>query len=254
MAFVVAIAVLGLLAGSLGTVATARLPREEPLRGAPHCSTCAARIAGRDLVPVVSWLLLRGRCRSCDAPIGREPLVVELLTGATFAVLASVLGPQWTLPAFLYVAASGIALSTIDLRTRRLPNQLTLPSILVVAGLLLLPAIAEGAWSDYGRALLGGLALFAFYLLLALIYPAGMGMGDVKLAPSLGLALGFLGWGPWAVGAFLTFVLGGLVGIVVLLRVGRGTTIPFGPYMVAGTLLAILWGQQLADWYVGGLG
>lgn len=249
-----AISLLGMVAGSLATIATSRLPREESLRGAPRCSSCGEPIAGRDLVPVVSWLVLRGRCRRCEARIGREPLVVELLTGLAFGVLAGVLGPVWTLPAFLYVAAAGIAMSAIDLRTRRLPNELTLPSIPAVAALLLIPAIAAGEWSDYGRALLGGVALFALYLLLALIYPAGMGMGDVKLAASLGIALGYLGWGPWVVGFFMTFVLGGLVGIVVLIRVGRGSTIPFGPYMVAGTLVAICWGQQLADWYLGRLG
>jgi leader peptidase (prepilin peptidase)/N-methyltransferase len=125
-----------------------------------------------------------------------------------------------------------------------------------MAGLLLLPAVADGAWSAYGRALLGGVALFAFYLVLALVYPAGMGLGDVKLAGVLGMALAWLGWGVWLVGAFLGFLLGAVVGLglMAVRRAGRRTAIPFGPFMVAGTLLAIVWGQDIADWYVGLLG
>jgi leader peptidase (prepilin peptidase)/N-methyltransferase len=234
-----------------------RVPRDESVVSPPsHCPGCDAPIRGRDNIPVLSWLLLRGRCRDCGAPISPRYPGVELLTGGLFAVMAVVVGLDWALPAYLYLTAVCIALAFIDLDTKRLPNVLTLPSYPILAGLLLLPTIADGAWSDYLRALVGGLALFVFYLLLALIYPAGMGMGDVKLAGVLGMGLAWFGWDVWLVGMFLGFLLGAVVGLglMAVRRAGRRTAIPFGPFMVAGTLLAIVVGPAIADWYGGLLG
>ena len=178
---------------------------------------------------------------------------MELLTGAVFLVVTLSIGLTWALPAYLYLSAVCIALAFIDLDTKRLPNALTLPSYPVMAGLLLLPAVAYSDWSSYGRALLGGLALFAFYFVLALVYPAGMGMGDVKLSGVLGMGMAWLGWGQWLVGSFLAFVLGAVVGVtlMVLRRAGRRSAIPFGPFMVAGALLGIVLGSAVADWYLG---
>jgi leader peptidase (prepilin peptidase)/N-methyltransferase len=156
------------------------------------------------------------------------------------------------LPAYLYFASVGLALAAIDIDTKRLPNPLTLPSYPVLGVLLLLPAVVDSQWSAYITAWLGGLALFAFYFLLVVIYPRGMGLGDVKLAGVLGLVLGWLGWGELAVGGFLGFLLGALVGggLMVVRRAGRKTKIPFGPFMIVGTLIAVLWGDQVWDWYV----
>jgi leader peptidase (prepilin peptidase)/N-methyltransferase len=248
---------LGLLIGSFLNVVIWRVPRGESVRApASHCPACDTPIRPWDNVPVLSWVLLRGRCRHCGTRISARYPAVELLTGVLFAVVSLAIGLTWALPAFLYLTAVGVALTFIDLDTKRLPNALTLSSYPVMAGLLLLPAVADGAWSAYGRALLGGVALFAFYLVLALVYPAGMGLGDVKLAGVLGMALAWLGWGVWLVGAFLGFLLGAVVGLglMAVRRAGRRTAIPFGPFMVAGTLLAIVWGQDIADWYVGLLG
>jgi leader peptidase (prepilin peptidase)/N-methyltransferase len=185
----------------------------------------------------------------------RYPLV-ELSTGVVFGVLAAVIGLEWDLPAFLYLGAIGVALALIDLDVKRLPNAIVLPSYAVAAALLLLPAIIDGEWSAYVRALVGMVALFAFYFLLALIYPSGMGFGDVKLAGVLGLYLGWLGWGELIVGAFLGFLLGGLVGggLMVARKATRKSAIPFGPFMLAGALLAIVWGGALAGAYTGTLG
>jgi len=162
-------------------------------------------------------------------------------------------GPAWELPAYLYLAAVGVALAAIDLDTKRLPDVLTLPSYLVGAGLLLLPAVAEGRWDDWFRALAGAAALFAAYFALAFVYPAGMGFGDVKLAGVLGLYLGWLGWGEVVVGTFLGFLLGAVVGVGLMLlgRAGRRTALPFGPFMLVGALLGVLLGGWAANWYVG---
>ena len=248
---------LGLVIGSFLNVVIWRVPRGESVVSPPsHCPSCDARIRTRDNIPVASWLLLRGRCRDCGARISARYPAVEALTGGMFLAMALAFGLSWELPAYLYLTAVGVALAFIDLDTKRLPNVLTLPSYPILAGLLVIPAVADGLWGDYGRALLGALALFAFYLLLALVYPAGMGMGDVKLAGVLGMALGWLGWAEWVVGSFLAFVLGAVVGLGLMLmrRAGRRSAIPFGPFMLAGAFLGILLGPAIADWYLSQLG
>lgn len=251
---VVVVALAGLVVGSFLTTVIARVPADEPVRRpGPRCPACHAPIRARDAIPVLSWLLLRRRCRDCGATISVRYPVVELLTAAMFVVVSRAIGFSWALPAFLFLTALCIALAVIDLDTKRLPNALTLPAYPVLAGLLLIPTIAEGAWWQFGRALLGGALMFAFYLFLALIYPSGMGMGDVKLAGVLGMALAWLGWGHLVVGGFLAYVLGAVVGLGLMLarRAGRRSTIPFGPFMVAGAFLAIMVGQRISDWYLG---
>jgi leader peptidase (prepilin peptidase) / N-methyltransferase len=254
---IVPCAVLGLLVGSFLNVVIWRVPRgESVVRPVSHCPGCSAPVRPRDNVPVLSWLLLRARCRTCGVQIsGRYPLV-EFGTGVVFAVLTARLGPAWALPAFLYIAAVGIALAVIDWDTRRLPNALTLPSYAVGIALLAGAAAIDGSWSMLLRAALGMVALFGLYFALAFVYPAGMGFGDVKLAGLLGLYLGWLGWGTWCVGAFAGFLLGAIGGGVVIAtrRGGRKTAIPFGPFMLAGALVAILAGAPLVSAYLSLLG
>ncbi len=251
---VLACLVLGLIIGSFLNVVIWRVPRGESIVSPPSaCPSCGHEIRVYDNIPVVSWLILRGKCRDCGAPIsGRYPLV-ELGTGALFAIMAARFGLSWELPAYLYLAAISVVLALIDLDVKRLPNVIVMPSYVVAGLLLLLPAVLMPNWPDYLNAWLGAAALFAFYFLLAFIYPAGMGFGDVKLAGVLGLYLGWLGWGPVIVGGFLGFLLGAVVGIGILLtrKGGRKTAIPFGPFMLAGALLAVLWGESLADLYTG---
>jgi leader peptidase (prepilin peptidase)/N-methyltransferase len=252
-ALAAACAVLGLLVGSFLNVVVWRVPRGESVAHPPSaCPSCGHAIRPRDNVPVLSWLLLGGRCRDCGARISVRYPLVELTTAVLFGLMAWRLGTVWELPAYLYLAAIAVALTLIDVDVRRLPNVIVLPSYVVGAGLLLLPAGAAGEWDAYLRALLGALALFALYFALAFAYPAGMGFGDVKLAGVLGLYLGWLGWGELAVGAFLGFLLGGAWGVALLLarRAGRKSAIPFGPFMLGGALLAVLVGGALSDAYV----
>ncbi len=246
-------AVIGLVIGSFLNVVVWRVPRgESVVHPGSHCPRCEREIRGRDNVPVLSWLLLRGKCRDCGEPIsGRYP-AVEVVTAALFALMTWRIGLAWELPAFLYLSAIAVALALIDLDVRRLPDAIVLPSYAVLTALLLLPAVVEGRWDDLLRAGLGGLVLFGIYFLLVLVNPRGMGLGDVKLAGVLGLALGWIGWGALAVGAFLGFLLGGLFGGVLMLlrRAGRKSAIPFGPFMLAGALISVLVGQRLADAYL----
>lgn len=250
---VVAAVVLGLLVGSFVNVLAHRVPRgESVVRPRSACPSCGHPIRVRDNVPVVSWLLLRGRCRDCGAGVSVRYPAVELLTAAVFGLLAWRLGPDAALPAFLYLGGIGVALAVIDLDVKRLPNALTLPSYVVVPALLGLAAVADGDPGAWVRAMVAGAALYAFYFVLALVYPAGMGFGDVKLAGILGMYLGWLGWDVWVVGAFLGFLLGGLTGVVLMVahRASRKSEIPFGPFMLAGVLLAVLVGEPVAQAYL----
>lgn len=248
------VVVLGLLIGSFLNVVIWRVPRgESVVRPPSHCPGCDSEIGARDNIPVISWLLLGGRCRRCKMRISARYPAVELATGVLFGVMVWHFGITWQLPAFLYLAAVGVALAMIDIDHHRLPNALTWPSYVVGGVLLLLPAALEDGWGDYLRAWCAAVALFAFYLILALIYPAGMGMGDVKLAGVLGLYLGWLSWGQLVIGGFLGFAIGAVVGVGLMLvrRANRKSGIPFGPSMLAGALVGILAGQEIAHWYVG---
>jgi leader peptidase (prepilin peptidase)/N-methyltransferase len=254
---VIALALLcglvGLLIGSFLNVVIWRVPRGESVVSPPSaCPSCGHEIRPRDNVPVLSWLLLRGRCRDCGHPISARYPLVEATCGVLFAVMALRFGPHAELPAYLYLAAVGLALAMIDLDTLRLPDALTLPSWAVAALLLGGAALVSHDGHAALRALLGAVALGAFYFALLFAYPAGMGFGDVKLAPVLGAYLGWLGYGTLAVGAFLGFLYGGVVGIGAMLlgKAGRKSKLPFGPFMLAGTLTAVLFGRQLVDAYV----
>jgi len=145
----------------------------------------------------------------------------------------------------------GIALAFIDFDTHRLPDALTLPAYPLSAALLVLAALGEGEPVRLLHAAIGLCALYALYYALALVKPGGMGFGDVKLAGVIGMQLGFLGWGPLLVGAFLAFFLGGVGGVALMVagRAGRKSKVPFGPYMVAASLIAIVAGVSLAHAY-----
>ena len=249
----VAVGLLGLAIGSFLNVVIWRVPRGESVVSPPSaCPACGNGIRPRDNVPVAGWLLLKGKCRDCSEPISARYPLVELGTGVLFAVMALRFGLDPVLPAYLYLAAVGIALALIDIDVKRLPDALTLPSYPVVGVLLGIAALAASDSGDLFRALLGGAAMFAFYFALCFAYPAGMGFGDVKLSGVLGLATAWVGWGAWAVGLFGGFLFGGLWGIVLIVakRGGRKSKVPFGPFMLAGALLGVLAGQDLFDGYL----
>ena len=255
-------ALFGLLFGSFGNVVIHRVPQGESIVRPPSsCPGCGTQISPRDNIPVVSWLLLRGRCRHCGQPISVRYPVVELagaiLFGVVGAWIAGMAEPDWwALPAYLLFAWMLLVVSVIDLQTKRIPNALTYP---LTPALLVLLAIAALANSDPAallRAVLAALGAFVFLLVLALVNPRGMGMGDVKLGGFLGLGLGYIGWGAVIVGLFGAFLLGAVVSIVLIatkLR-GRKDLIPFGPYLAVGAFLAVFSGERIADAYLGTIG
>ena len=248
-------AVFGLLIGSFLNVVIWRVPRGESVVRPPSaCPRCAQQIRPRDNVPVLSWLLLRGRCRDCAEPISARYPLVELASGALFAAMAWRFGFSLLLLAFLYLAAVGLALALIDFDTKRLPNVLTLPSYPVAALLLTTAALASGQPKSLLYMACGGAAMFAFYYLLWFL--GGMGYGDVKLAGVLGGYLGYLGLADWIIGTFAGFLVGGVVSVLLLARgkAGRKSRIPHGPFMLIGALVAVLAAEPLAQAYLSASG
>ena len=250
------VVVAGLLIGSFLNVVVWRVPRGESVVSPPSaCPNCHHRIRSRDNIPVVSWLVLRGRCRDCREPISARYPLVEAATAVLFGLTVWWTGVTWALPGFLYLAAIAVALALIDLDTHRLPNAIVLPAYPVVIVLLGLASWNPGGVSDWSaiiRALIGGVALFGLYFLLVVAYPAGMGFGDVKLAGVLGLYLAWIGWGAFAVGAFGAFVVGGVfsLGLLATGRATRKSGIPFGPWMLAGAAIGIGAGEQIWSAYL----
>ena len=175
-----------------------------------------------------------------DKPTKTRPGLFELLTAAVFALLTSRFGLSAQLPAYLYFAAIAIALATIDLRQRRLPNTIILSGLAITAALLIIASATGTGWAPLLRALLGGALLFTLYLVLAIINPRGLGMGDVKLSALIGIILAFQGWRILFTGTFLGFLIGAVLSIVVLAtrRGGLKSSVPFGPSMLAGALAA----------------
>lgn len=262
-------ALLGAIIGSFLNVVIYRVPRGESIvspRSA--CTRCGHVIRGIDNIPVISWLALRGKCRDCEAPISLRYPLVESGTATFFALVAwwalagfvasgslsdsAFITLVLSLVAYVYLAAVSVALALIDLDTHTLPNKIVLPAYAVGITLLATSSLVSG---DVGSLVSGGVGLcglWLLYFLMAVLYPGGMGFGDVKLAGVLGLFLGWLGWGPLLVGAFSAFLLGGLFALVLLVtkRVSRKGGIPFGPWMLAGAWAGIFAGDTIWQSYL----
>ena len=244
MTAVVLAGLLGAIVGSFLNVVIYRVPRgESVVTPRSRCPSCETEVAPRDNLPVLSWLLLRGRCRHCGEPIsGRYPLV-ELLTAIVFAGVALVRGLDTDLILQLPFAAVLIAVAAIDLEHRKIPNAIVVPAaVWAVAGATVVQT------GELPEMLVAGVAAFAALLLMALAYPGGMGMGDVKLAGVMGLYLGLSVLPAMAV-AFLT---GTVVGLGVIARAGlaaRKSALPFGPFLAIGGLVGLLAGPELVDLY-----
>ena len=176
-------------------------------------------------------------------PLRTVRIAGAVITAVTFGALALRFGLSWILPALLAFAAASTVLTLVDLAEKRLPNAVVFPTLAVVAALLVPPTWASGAWIALAWAAAGSAAMFGVYFVLALISPSSMGLGDVKLALVIGLLLGWFGLNAWLVGLLAAFVVGGVIAIVALIlrRVTLRGSIPFGPSMLAGALIALLY-------------
>ena len=243
-------AAYGLIIGSFLTVVVDRVPRGASIVSpGSACGSCGLRLGFRDLVPVFSWLALRGRCRRCRTNIGSEPLILELVTSVMFGLFAWKFGLDWALPAFCALAAGLIGLSWIDLRTKRLPRSIIYVTAAIGIPLLCVAALVRHEPRRMWMMLLGAGCALAFMGLVYVASRGGMGDGDVRLSPLLGAYLGWLNPGLVAVGLFLGFLAGAVVGVAMMAagRADRKTAVPFGPCLALGTIVAVVVGQRGID-------
>lgn len=242
---------LGLAFGSFLTVAISRVPAgESVVRPRSRCPACGRPISARDNVPVLSWLLLRGTCRSCGTRISLVYPLVELGTAALFVGAALRFERIWVAGLMAPFLGLLLALSVIDARHKMIPNRLVYPSLVLFPVVILGGALAGGG-PDPVRAAIGFLAFGVGILVVALISPRGMGMGDVKLAALIGLVIGAVHLGSVGVAAGLGILFGGLGAVAALATgAGRKSRIPFGPFLAAGAMVAAFVGPQIARWYL----
>jgi len=244
----VAIAFLGgLIGGSFLTVVGHRVPRGESIVGPrSRCATCGAQIAAYDNVPVVSWVLLRGRSRCCGEPISARYPLTELGLGGLYAATVAVLwGDGGEIALGLVFVTMLVAVTLTDLERRIIPNRILLIS--AIAGAAIAAAADPGSLPERAIAAIGAGGLL---FLAALAYPRGMGLGDVKLAATMGLFLGR----NVAPALLVALLAGSLVGLAMIVRDGaaaRKKAIPFGPFLALGGVVGLLAGDQLVDWYLG---
>jgi leader peptidase (prepilin peptidase)/N-methyltransferase len=254
-AFIVIFIFLGTVVASFLNVCCDRLPVGESLVYYPpsHCPACQRRLGAKDLIPVFSYLWLRGRCRYCQAPIPRRILGVEVGTGVLFGLAYWHYGLSLELLVTLVYSCIFIVLLVIDLEHQLILNKVVYPAMVLALLLSILfsfflppleivPGILEAA--------IGGGVGLVLFLIPALVYPGGIGWGDVKMAALIGLVTGF----PLTlVALLLAVILGALVaGLLLALKIKkRKEAIPFGPFLSLATLVTLLWGSNILTWYLG---
>jgi leader peptidase (prepilin peptidase)/N-methyltransferase len=238
-------ALIGACVGSFLNVVIWRVPRGESIVSPPsHCPNCGVHIKTRDNIPIASWLLLRGRCRSCHEPISCRYPLIEALVAALFAAITALNGVGWHLAWQLPFAAVLVAVSAIDIDLHIIPNKIIYPAAAwgLISAALIRP-------SDLPELIAWGVGAGLFFLLAAIAYPAGMGMGDVRLAAVMGLYLG----SSVLPALLIAFVSGTVVGVAIMARhgvaEGRKMGVPFGPFLAFGALVAIVAGPDLVEAY-----
>jgi leader peptidase (prepilin peptidase)/N-methyltransferase len=246
---IVAAAVYGLILGSFINAWAWRLAHDESIwRGRSHCTECGGQIRAYDNIPVVSWLLLRGRCRDCGAAISWRYPAGEAATAALFAAVAAFVGLSWLLVPYLVFVSALVLVTQVDLEIQIIPDVVILPAAAV--GLVLMVWLADGAWWQWPVA---GLAAALFLFVIAWLYERirgveGMGLGDVKMALCMGVYLG----AAVIPALFVGFVSGAVIGVAVMAATGKDakTAVPFGPFLAAGAILGLFFGQDLIDAYL----
>jgi leader peptidase (prepilin peptidase)/N-methyltransferase len=248
------VVLFGLIIGSFLNVVIARLPdRKSLLWPRSSCPTCGALIAWHDNIPVLSYAMLRGHCRTCSAVISPRYPIVEIATAGLFALAYGRFGTCPDLLVAMGLLAALVVITGIDLDRQNIPDLITLPGIIV--GLLVSLATQRVSWIDSLIGILVGGGIFWAILQASLILMGreGMGGGDVKLGAMLGA---FLGWKVVLLSIFLAVVLGGTLALVLLaLKItGRKEPIPFGPFLAAGGVVGLFWGERVITWYVSAFG
>ncbi|MGE0881448.1 MAG: A24 family peptidase [Acidimicrobiia bacterium] len=246
--------VFGLCVGSFANVVVARVPRSISVaKPASRCPTCGNELAWFDNVPLLSWFALKGRCRMCAAPISARYPIVEAVTAGLWAAAALRFGAHVETLTYLILFAALVMLSAIDLDVHRLPIAVVRPAMAACGAALLASSAVDNRWDDLVRAAIGAGVGFGFLFLIRTVKPKAMGYGDVRRALLLGVMLGYQGLGYVALGLFAGFAFGavGGVALIVAKRGSFGRKMAFGPYLAAGTIVALLGGRSIVDWYAG---
>jgi leader peptidase (prepilin peptidase)/N-methyltransferase len=249
---VVASTLIGLAVGSFLNVVIYRVPLGRSIVRPPSaCPACAAPVGPADNIPVVSWLLLRGRCRQCGVAISWRYPIVEILTAVLFAVTAVRFGSSWTLPAELAFVGGTLALAAVDLERYLLPRAILYPTLVLVGLGVLVAATATGQWRRLAIAAACSAGAFGVFYVINWIRPSWLGFGDVRLASLLGLALGWVG--PWylLIGFMVANFLGAALGVALMLagRASRSTPLPYGVFLGSGAMCALFVGAPIITWY-----
>ena len=247
---------VGLAVGSFMTVVATRVPVGEGIvRGRSHCDHCDYELRWFDNIPVLSWILVGGKCRSCRTGIGVLYPAMEVATAALWLAVWWRYGLTWTAALLAVFAAASVALTVIDVIHHRLPHAVVRTTAILVV-VLALAVWITGEQGPWWRALAGAGILGGFYGVLWVVYPKGMGFGDVTTATLGGGVLGLLGWTPLMVGAIAGPLLGGVIVAVGLAakRTSWGKAIPYGPALLGGVWVGILAGEAIGAAYLGMLG
>ena len=243
--------VLGLIIGSFNNVCIYRIPKNESIIfPASHCTKCHSTIKAVDNIPVLSYFLLRGKCRKCGEKISIRYPIVELITGLIYVSLFFIYGRSTLALIYAILSSALIIISFIDLDEQIIPDEISLPGIAI--GFIISFFVSYISYIDSLLGILvgGGIILLIALAGLAVFKKEAMGGGDVKLAAMIGA---FVGWRYITLSLFLGFFLGAIVGIIlIVLKVkNKDDLVPFGPFIVLGSFITILWGKNILTWYLG---
>jgi len=247
----VLIFILGLIVGSFNNVCIYRIPRNESIiYPASHCPKCRSNISRQDNIPLLSYILLKGRCRNCKSKISIQYPVVELLTGLIYLIIYLTYGLSIQSLIYIILSSALIIIAFIDLNEQIVPDVISLPGIVIGFIISFFVSYISFINSALGVFVGGGIILIIGLAGSVIFKKEAMGGGDVKLAAMIGA---FLGWRYIIISLFLGFFLGALAGIFLIMSKikSRKDMIPFGPFIVLGSFITLLWGEQIISWYIG---
>jgi len=247
----VLIFILGLIVGSFSNVCIYRIPKNESIiYPASHCPKCRSKIKPVDNIPLLSYILLKGRCRNCKSKISIQYPIVELLTGLIYLIIYLIYGLSIQTLIYIILSSALIIIAFIDLNEQIVPDVISLPGIVIGFILSFFVPYISFINSALGVLVGGGIILIIGLGGSLIFKKEAMGGGDVKLAAMIGA---FLGWRYIIISLFLGFFLGALAGIILILSKikSREDVVPFGPFIVLGSFITLLWGEKIISWYLG---
>lgn len=247
------IIIIGLSIGSFANVVIYRLPKGLSVLSPPStCPSCKHQIGVAENIPIISWMFLRGRCKSCKKPISPRYVVIEALVALSFLSLFYRFGLSYLFFIFCLFFLALIIISAIDLEHKIVPNKIIYPTVFVTLPSFIAIAYLDKTPLNFENAILGGVGSFLFFLIVHLIQPKGMGFGDVRLAGVIGLYMGWLGLGEAFISICLSFFIGSFFGLLLIgLGRSRKTKVPFAPFLASGAILCVFFGQSFLHYWLG---